>query len=313
MKRDIVLLPLKEAIENYSELIKKYAMNDRDIGNGLFIYVPENLRIDIPYKSSLGNDNSYDIFYTLIILAPNSQLTYINETSLDNKKTSVSKFVDVYIDLGAHLYFLNLSRNSRETNETSKFYFSLRENAMGDLFFMDLGEGFVKKDVEVALLGENATSNIKGLYILEENKLLQYHILQEHIAPFTNSNLVYKGILKDNSKGIFKGEIRIEREAKQSNAFQVNHNLILGKNPSIDTTPILEIKTDDLKRCTHGATVGKVDEEVLFYMKTRGLDDKDAFKLLSVGFLEEIVEKLPSDSIKLEVWKYIKERLEVNS
>jgi Fe-S cluster assembly protein SufD len=184
---------------------------------------------------------------------------------------------------------------------------------MGDLFFMDLGEGFVKKDVEVALLGENATSNIKGLYILEENKLLQYHILQEHIAPFTNSNLVYKGILKDNSKGIFKGEIRIEREAKQSNAFQVNHNLILGKNPSIDTTPILEIKTDDLKRCTHGATVGKVDEEVLFYMKTRGLDDKDAFKLLSVGFLEEIVEKLPSDSIKLEVWKYIKERLEVNS
>jgi Fe-S cluster assembly protein SufD len=306
--KDIVLLPLKEAIENYSGIsgiIQRY--NIDNIDNGLFIYVPENLKIDIPFKMNL------DTLYTLIILAPNSQLTYINETDLDNKESSISKFIEVHIDLGAHLYFIDLSRNSKKIKKTYRFHFSLRENAIGDLFFVDLSDGFVKKDVEVTLLGEKANSNIKGLYILEENELLQYHILQEHIAPFTNSNLVYKGILKDNSKGIFKGEIKIEREAKQSDAYQVNHTLILGENPSIDTIPILEIKNNDLKRCTHGATVGQVDEEVLFYMKSRGLDDRDAFNLLSIGFLEEIVEKLPSEAIKLEVWKYIKEKLEVNN
>jgi|GEM_PF-1075538 Fe-S cluster assembly protein SufD len=290
----VISLSLKEARNCYPGLLERYTKKDI----GVFIYVPKDIKIRMPYITSRNP-------YTLIIMEPDSELTYVSEND------SVS--VEAYIGPGAHLYFLNLSRDSKDIYTDSNLSFFLKKSSICDLFFLDLAKNRVKRDVKVSLLEEDATSNIRGIYILEGNELLQYHILQEHKAPFTTSNLVYKGILKDDTKGLFKGEITIEKEAVQSDAYQANYTLILGENASIDTIPILEIKNNDLKRCTHGATVGQIDEDILFYMKSRGLEDKEALKLISIGFLEEIIEDISSESIKLKVLKYIEEKLEVNN
>jgi len=263
--------------------------------DSISIRIPRGAKINEPYReTSIAQ-------HTLVVMEEDSQLTYINE--------GYSKSIEVHIAPGAALSFLNLGKGYEDLYRDTSFSFSIGENAVAHLFFIDLGRSLLKREIRVCLLGDNARSNIRGLYILEGNESLEYHIVQEHRAPFTTSNLIYRGILKDNAKGILKGEIAVKKEARQSDAYQINHILILGENPSIDTVPILEIETNDLKRCTHGTTVGRIDEEILFYTKTRGLDDKDATKLISMGFLIEILDGIP---IEEEVTELIEERLEAN-
>jgi len=263
--------------------------------DSILLRIPKGIKISKPYR------DASKVQHTLIIMEEGSQLTYINE--------GYSKSIEVHVAPGAVLSFLNLSRDYKDLYSNTSFSFSIRENATAHLLFIDLGRDLLKREIRVQLLGDNALSNIRGIYILEGNESLEHHIIQEHRAPFTTSNLIYRGILKDNARGIFKGEITVKKEAKQSDAYQINHILILGENPSIDTVPILEIETNDLRRCTHGTTVGRIDEEILFYTKARGLDDKDAIKLISMGFLGEILEEIP---IKEEVTELIEEKLEVN-
>lgn len=260
--------------------------------DSLFIHIPKDIKIEPPYINDSKKSK------VIIYMEPYSQLTYIGKTQ--------AELVEIHLDLGAHLYFINLDGNSENTNKESNILLSLKEEAISELFFIDLSKKEeIKRNIKISLIGEKASSKIRGLYLLDKNKQLQYNIIQNHIAPFTASHLVYKGILRDDTRLIFKGEVIIEEDAEGSDAYQANHALILGKNPTLDFTPILEIKNNNLKRCTHGTTAGKIDEEMLFYMNSRGLDKEDALRLISEGFLRDIIDEIPEELIKAEVLKSI--------
>lgn len=257
--------------------------------DSLFIHIPKGIKIESPYT------NNSRISKIILDMEAHSQLIYINQGYIES--------FEAYLDSRARLCFVNLDRTIQNTFNEASFLFSLRENAVGELFLVDLIKKEVKRSIKISLLGNNATTKIRGICLLNGNNQLQYDILQEHKAPFTNSSLIYKGILKDDAKLIFRGEVVIEKEANGSDAYQSNHTLTIGENPTVDITPILEIKSNDIRRCTHGTTIGKVDEEMVFYMNSRGLDEKDTLKLLSTGFVEDIINEIPIDSIKVEILK----------
>ncbi|MGC8971150.1 MAG: SufD family Fe-S cluster assembly protein [bacterium] len=262
----------------------------------------DSLLINIPKGVKLSRINNSRISQVIINMEAYSQLVYINQSHIE--------LLEAHLDHGAHLYFVNLDRTNHNIFDGTSLLFSLKEDAVGELFFVDLLEKGIKRDIKISLLENNASSKIRGICLLNENDLLQYDILQEHKAPFTSSNLVYKGILKDDAKLKFKGEIVIEKEANASDAYQSYHALTIGENPTLEVIPILEIKNNDIRRCTHGTTIGKIDEEIVFYMSSRGLDEKDILRLISKGFLGDLINEIPINSIKVEILESLEGILE---
>jgi Fe-S cluster assembly protein SufD len=153
-----------------------------------------------------------------------------------------------------------------------------------------IGAKFARTDVEVELVGQGAESDMLGLVFAEGDQQFDYHTLQGHRSPNTTSDLLFKSALDDRSHSSYTGIIIIDRGAQRSNAYQANRNLLLGAGAHANTEPMLEIEADDV-RCTHGATVGPVDEEQLFYAESRGLSPDAAARLIVEGFFKEVFEK----------------------
>lgn len=264
--------------------------------DSLFIHVPKGIKIESPYI------NNSRVSKIIIDMEAHSKLIYINQNYIES--------LEIYLDSGAHLYLISLDKTIQNISNEARFLLFLKENAMAELFFIDLLKKDIRRSIKVSLLENNASSKIRGICLLGKNDQLQYDILQEHKAPLTTSSLIYKGILKDDAKLVFRGEIVIEKEANGSDAYQSNHTLTIGENPTVDITPILEIKNNDIRRCTHGTTIGKIDEEMAFYMNSRGLDEKDVLKLISIGFIGDIINEIPLNSTKLEILKSLERKLE---
>jgi Fe-S cluster assembly protein SufD len=173
---------------------------------------------------------------------------------------------------------------------------------------MAIGGGLVRNEINVALTGEGASLSMEGLFVLSGKQHVDNHTLIDHIAPHCDSVELFKGILDGNARGIFDGRIIVEPNAVKTNSRQTNRNLLLSETAVIDSKPTLEIHNDDVK-CNHGSTIGQLDEEALFYLRSRGISEEEARNLLVYAFASEIVGRIKIEAVRENVARALSSRM----
>lgn len=216
------------------------------------------------------------------------RVTYIYKSDIEDVFTPL----DVCISKDASLKLFGIIDSDLKDNLDLSIF--LKENSFCKIFLLNLGQG-LSANIRTELLGEKAYIDIKVMHILVEEKEFRLDIYQRHLAPYSKSNLIVKGILKDKSKMFFRGNINIEKEAEGVSAYQMNRALILEDGPMVESIPMLEIKNNNVERCSHGSAIGRIDREGLFYLESRGIDKKTAIKVLSVAFLQDLLDELFAD------------------
>jgi Fe-S cluster assembly protein SufD len=168
----------------------------------------------------------------------------------------------------------------------------------------------VRNNLTFSMLGEHSESNMRGITLIGKDQLVDHHTLVDHLVPNCLSNELYKGIYDHNAKGVFNGKVMVHPDAQKTNAFQSNNNLLLSDDASIDTKPQLEIYADDVA-CSHGCTIGQLDDEALFYLRARGIPKKEAQAMLMYAFANDVLNNIKIEELKKKLNLIIAEKIGV--
>jgi Fe-S cluster assembly protein SufD len=279
--------------------------------NGVFLYIPKGLHVEQPLNSLLWGPgvNIAHLSHILIWVDEGASVTYIHEAASPDEKGPAMHcgIVEIKVSDSASLRFVELQSWGRHVWNFSHERISVGRNGNLDWIFGAIGSRLTKNFSELDLVGEGATGRMSGFYFTDGNQHLDHDTQQNHLAPHTTSDLLFKGALKGNSRSVWQGMIYVAVGAEKTDGYQANRNLILSPNARADSIPGLEILADDV-RCTHGATVGKLEQEPLFYVKTRGIPDKEAERLLVEGFFDPIMQRIPFEGVRSRFQQAIHEK-----
>jgi Fe-S cluster assembly protein SufD len=325
-KKGVVLASLHDAIDSHPDLVKEYlatkavppeegkfaALNAALWNDGIFLYVPRGVRLDMPVRVTrwFSEAGVASFSRTLIVGEMASQISYVDEVLSDDFESQMltSSAVEVIAQDGAQVQYVAVQRLGK-----GAFYQSVQRTLAGrdatlDTLNVALGGTTTRIDLNARLLGPGANSDMLGLYFGDEDQHFDFNTSQDHVAPNAGSDLLYKGALDGASRAVFRGIIRVHKGAQRTDAYQTNRNLLLSPHARADSLPNLEIEADDVK-CSHGATVGELDEEARFYLQSRGLPRVQAERLVVLGFLGEVLSRLPLGGVSEKVRRVIQQKL----
>jgi len=324
----VIITNLQKAIRNNTELVlnhlNKYlnyttgfdALNMAFFKDGLFIYLPENVEIKEPIQVLFYSkkEKEFSSLRNLIVLENGANLNLIINYAGDKKnKYFVNTINEIKVGENAHLGIYEIQNQSSKAYHLQKTTICQKDSSTVSHYEFTFEGGLIRNDIRVKLDGQNIESNLNGLYMLKGNQHVDNHTLIEHLKPNSNSSELYKGILKDKAHGVFSGKILVDSRAQKTNAYQSNKNILLSQLATVDTKPQLEIYADDVK-CSHGATVGKLDEDSLFYIKSRGIPESVAKLMLIKAFASDVMEQVKIKNLKEILNSKISENLkEVNA
>ena len=234
------------------------------------------------------------LFWRLLVVAePESRFTVIEEfVSASPELSSYSNAaVEIVVGQAAKVEYVSVQNLSRKTWHFASHHARVERDAELDWVTGGFGSAKGKVRIQNDLAGPGATSRVTGAYFADGTQHLDYDTFQEHIAPNTTSDFAFKGALRDEARTVWRGMIRVEPDAQKTNAYQENRNLLLSKTAHADSIPGLEILANDV-RCTHGATLGQVDREQLFYLMARGLSRSEAERLIVRGFFQDVLDRV---------------------
>lgn len=324
---NIIIKSFNKAIEENTETIKKYfnkiARNETDVftalntsmfGDGFFIHIKKNTTPKYPILwIFISNDNSNCIINprNLIIIEPNAQVEIIEDhQGISETDYFINAVSEVYLEENA---IMNITSIQNETSHGLHYIGSLeiqqKRNSQLKCTTISLSGKLIRNNIHTSLTDVGCHADLQGLYYGKDHDLIDNHVLIDHISPHCTSNQLYKGILNDDSNGVFNGKIFVKENAIKTLAYQSNKNLLLSDRATINTKPQLEIFADDVK-CSHGCTIGRLDEDALFYLRSRGIGEKAAKALLLHAFAGEILEKIELEPIRQYVDRIISERLD---
>ena len=245
----------------------------------------------------------------LIISNQNSKSVFIEEfislNSIENFSTSVT---EIFQEENSEIEYLNI-QNDKNNFHFNSINISQKQNSISNCFTFSYSGALVRNNLNIKLKEKNCYSNMYGFYALREKSHVDNHTTVDHIDENSISNEHYKGIMDNNSNGVFNGKIFVRKKAQKTNAFQSNNNILLSDEAKINTKPQLEIWADDVK-CSHGCTVGQLDKEAIFYLQSRGISREKAISMLLGAFSEEIIEKIENQFIKQKIKKLTYKKLE---
>jgi Fe-S cluster assembly protein SufD len=199
--------------------------------------------------------------------------------------------VELFVEPAAKLEYVSIQNLSRETWHFARHRARLQRDSELDWVLGGFGSKRGKVWIENDLVGPGATSRVTGAYFADGEQHLDYDTFQEHAAPNTESDFAFKGALREQATAVWRGMIRVEENAQKTNAYQENRNLLLSNEAHADSIPGLEIMANDV-RCTHGATLGRIDREELFYLMARGLSRAEAERLIVRGFFQDVLDRI---------------------
>ncbi|OGC76802.1 MAG: Fe-S cluster assembly protein SufD [candidate division Zixibacteria bacterium RBG_16_40_9] len=320
----IIFTDLDSAITNHSEILDKYsdlinpndgkfsAFNKAFWNKGVVLYVPKGVTLSLPLSHQLNLKSSgWGVFpYTIIIAEPESKIILLDDyTSEEQKDWAFSDaLTEIYLQRDAQLIYVNSQRWSGNVYHFLRQKAKLEANARLITLTVNLGSQKSRSEIETELAGSGASAYIFGLTIGNGEQTFEQHTLQDHKAPHTTSDLLFKTALLDSAYAVYSGLIKVEKQAQRTDAYQANRNLLLSDKAKADTLPKLEILANDV-RCTHGATVGPIDPEQFFYLISRGIEDKDARKLLIEGFFDEVLGRIKEDGFKDKVKEFLGQKI----
>jgi Fe-S cluster assembly protein SufD len=311
-RRGVEILPISEAAghpmfePNYARYAdyQRHAMtalNTAHAQDGAFIVVHDGVAVDgFIHLLFLGSgDGIWSHPRNLIVTGRGSEVTVV-ETYVGAGNYFTNAVTEIVAGEGAHVDHTKVEREAAEAFHIGTVQIHQERSSHVIARSVSLGGALVRNEVNVALSGEGAGLTLDGLFVLADRQHVDNHTVIDHMKPHCNSLELYKGILDDQSRGIFDGTIIVHRDAQKTNSRQVNRNLILSESAIIDSKPTLEIHNDDVK-CSHGSTIGQLDEEALFYLRARGLGEADARNLLIYAFASEIVDRMKVEPVAQQI------------
>ncbi len=263
--------------------------------HGLLVHVPKDVVLEQPLLVRVVNSlDGGSLFWRLLIVAePGSRFSVIEEYASTTPELSgyLNAAVEIFVGDGARVEYVSVQNVSQETWHFGTHHARVERDAELDWVTAGFGSKKGKIRIQNDLAGQGATSRVTGAYFADGVQHLDYDTFQEHIAPHTTSDFAFKGALRDESSAVWRGMIRVEADAQKTNAYQENRNLLLSKTAHADSIPGLEILANDV-RCTHGATLGQVDREQLFYLMARGLSRGEAERMIVRGFFQDVLDRI---------------------
>lgn len=323
----VIFCSLDEAVQRYPDLVRDYFMTrcipvDTDKltalhaafwSGGAFVYVPRGVEVTLPLQSLTAvQAPGLAVFpHVLVVAEANSRVTLIDgyESSPREGLALSNAAAEFFIQDGAELRYVNMQGWDTGTYHFSTQRALLAAGASLRYVTVGLGSRVSRLRSEAILEGRGASSEMLGLFFGEKGQKFDAVTLQDHRGPQTKSDLLYKAALKDAAQSVYYGLVRVGHEARGSDANQENRNLLLSERAKADSDPVLEILTSEVVRCGHGATVGPVDEEQLFYLQCRGLPREDAERLLVEAFFTSVIERVPVVQIRSTLERAIRQRL----
>jgi len=316
---------LAKAFELFPDLVKKHygkyadiddkilnSLNTSFVQDGIFIYVPDGVEISKPIQMVNIIDSEKNIFVqprNLIILGKNSKLTLVHcDDSLSSNHSLINSVSEVFIDENSTLDYYKLQNKDENSTMITSSYFHQERNTNLIANTITLNGGIIRNNTHVTLNGEGGNAEIFGLYLVDKKQHIDNHVFIDHASPNCYSNEMYKGIIDDEASAVFNGHVLVRRDSQKTNAFQNNKNILLTDTAKVDTKPFLEIYADDVK-CSHGATVGQLDADALFYIRSRGICERNAKMLLMYAFAAEVVNKVNIEILKERIDNMIVKRL----
>ena len=283
---------------------------------GVFIRVPDNTLVDKPIVVLHIHDAVQrpvvSITRLLMLVGENSEVSIVEKfDSMGNHPVFSSLVEEISVNKKARLNYCKIQNDQGPLQQVAHTLIHQGDASRVNTFTFSMNGQLIRNNFGIAIDGEGCESHFYGLYLLDKNTLADNHTVVDHRKPNSFSNELYKGIMDGNSKGVFNGKIYVRPHAQKTNAFQSNRNILLSDTAAINTKPQLEIWADDVK-CSHGCTSGQLDEEALFYLRSRGISKASAQALLLYAFAGEILEPIKDLTLKNYLDQLISVRLQKN-
>ncbi|HEX2981638.1 MAG TPA: Fe-S cluster assembly protein SufD [Anaerolineaceae bacterium] len=269
---------------------------------GTLVYVPRGVEVAQPLHSLLwgpGVGLAY-LSHVIVWVEEGASVTYVHETASPAQaegQTLHAGIVELHVGEGANVRFVELQSWGENVWNFTHERARVEQSGTLDWVFGAIGSHLTKNFSDLDLAGSGATGRMSGFYFTDNDQHLDLDTQQNHFAPSTTSDLLYKGALQDSSRSVWQGMIYVAPGAMKTDGYQANRNLVLSRKARADSIPGLEILADDV-RCTHGATVGKIDPDLVFYLRSRGVPEKDAERLVVEGFFDPIMQRIPFDGVR---------------
>lgn len=327
VKQGVIFTDLRNAVQQHPELVARLAgqivrpeegkfaaLTGAFAQDGILLYVPKGITVDQPLNSLLWGpgEDLVHLSHILVWLDEGASVTYVHEAASpdENRPALHAGIVEIKVGDGASLRFVELQSWGRHIWNFSHERVQVGRNGNLDWIFGAIGSRLTKNFSELDLAGEGASGRMSGFYFTDGDQHLDHDTQQNHLALHTTSDLLFKGALKGRSRSVWQGMIYVAPGADKTDGYQANRNLVLSPHARADSIPGLEILADDV-RCTHGATVGKLEQEPLFYLKSRGIPQQDAERLLVEGFFDPIMQRIPFEGVRARFQEAIHEKTAV--
>lgn len=280
---------------------------------GVLVHIPAGAHLEQPLHSVLWAPGGEQAFFSrvLVVVEEGASATYVHETASPNAADQPSLHVgtvEIVLGEGAQLTFVELQNWGEHVWNFTHERAQVGRAGVLNWIFGSVGSRLTKNFSELSLAGEGAEGRMSGFYFADGGQHLDHDTQQNHLAPNTTSDLLFKGALVDRSRSVWQGMIYVAPGAQKTDGYQANRNLILSKQARADSIPGLEILADDV-RCTHGATVSQLEEEPIFYLMTRGLPRREAERLVVVGFFAQIMQRIPFEGVRHRFERVIDRKL----
>ncbi|MCR5424403.1 MAG: Fe-S cluster assembly protein SufD [Bacteroidales bacterium] len=338
----IVMGGLREARRQYPDLVQRYfgscatktvtrsftTMQDEAFGkgmvnsyldintehytDGLFVYIPDGVKVQKPlqFLSVIRSDRPLMLqTRNLVYVGRGSQVAIIHcDDSYDQNSSFSNNVTEIFADEGAlveHYKMQNLNAQSALLNQT---YTTLQRDASLRSIAISINGGHIRNHSEIRMNGEGCETQAHGLYLIDKEEQVDNYIFVEHSHPHCHSNELFKGIMDDAARATFNGHVLVSDGAAKTEAYQSNKNILMTDKAVVNTKPFLEIYNDDVK-CSHGSTIGQLDEQALFYIRSRGVSERTAKTMLLYAFCDEVIQKIAIPALRERLSDMVKKRL----
>ena len=322
----IIMGSLAEALKKYPELVEahlgKYAdsltdsftsLNTAFFQDGVFIFVPDNVKSPRPVQIINVIHDDENLFMqsrNLIVLGKNSRLSMVHCDDSYNHQPSFSNILtEIHIGENASLDHYKLQNLNNSSTLVSSVYFAMEASAKLDSHYISLNGGLLRNNIRIRFNGPHANANIYGLYLMDRKQHIDNQVFVDHAVPDCTSGELFKGILDEHSSGVFNGHVLVERDARRTNAYQSNRNILLTETAKVNSKPFLEIYNDDVK-CSHGSSTGQLNPDAMYYLRQRGIGEDSARMLLMYAYADEVISKISIDPLRYRIEDMVKKRLQ---
>ncbi|MBR1834547.1 MAG: Fe-S cluster assembly protein SufD [Bacteroidales bacterium] len=287
-------------------------LNTENYTDGLFIYVPDGVQVERPVQLQSVVNAGHGLFLqvrNLVVVGRNSRVTLIHcDDSYDNAPAFANNVTEMHVGRDAYVQYYKMQNLNNQTGLLNHTYALMDTGSALRSVAVTLNGGHIRNHTEIRMMGEHCDVQAHGLFLNDQEQQVDNYIFVDHAYPNCHSRELFKGILDDSARGTFNGHVLVRDGAVKTEAYQSNNNILLTDKAIINTKPFLEIYNDDVK-CSHGSTIGQLDEQALFYIRSRGVSERTAQTLLLYAFCDEVLQQIEFEPLRDTLVDMVKKRL----